>query len=269
MIQLYICFRNTNLSNLANLCNSELKNFYDWATANRLSINSDKTYFMIFTHRHINWSSTTLTININNSNIEMKDSGKFLGITLDNKLNFRLHIKEISTKISRSIGILYKLRTLVSPSTLRIVYHSLIYSYLNYCIVVWGGTYRSHLNPLEVLQKRALRIMCNVPGRSHTEPLFKSKNLLKLTDVYHYNLATHMYKNNLYSEYTRNHSHNTRNRSNLLPAYHRLTSTQNSFSFNAPNVWNAIPISIRESRNVDIFKNNLKKHFLSIYQSSS
>ena len=199
----------------------------------------------------------------------MIDSGKFLGITLDNKLNYRLHIKEICTKISRSIGILYKLRTLVSPATLRTVYHSLIYSYLNYCIIVWGGTYRTHLHPLEVLQKRALRTICNIPGRSHTEPLFKLNNLLKLSDVYHYYLSIHMYKNGLYSEYTRNHSHNTRNRSSLLPAYHRLTSTQNSFSYVAPSIWNTIPIPIRESRNVDIFKSSLKKHFISQYRSDS
>ena len=262
-----LCLRNAKISNLISSCNFELQKFYDWTIANRLTINLEKTYFIIFTNKNLN--CVTFDITINDTRIEKKDSGKFLGITLDNKLNYSLHIKEIGTKISRSIGIMYKLQNLVSASTLRIIYYSLIYSYLNYCISIWGGTYRCHLRPLEVLQKRALRIMCNVPGRSHTEPLFKSNNLLKLTDVYNYNLAIHLYKNSLHAEFMRDHNHNTRNRSNLLPVFHRLTSTQNSFSYNAPTLWNTLPIAIQEARNIDIFKSSLKRYFLSQYQSSS
>ena len=76
------------------------------------------------------------------------------------------------------------------------LYYSLIYPYLLYCINIWGGAYASHLNPLIILQKRAVGVICIAAYLGHSTPLFcicfiKKTflvKLLKLVDIYQYNL---------------------------------------------------------------------------------
>ena len=53
------------------------------------------------------------------------------------------------------------------------MYNSLIHSHLLYCIEIWGTAYKTSLQPLYLLQKRAVRLICNAGYRDHSEPLFK------------------------------------------------------------------------------------------------
>ena len=64
---------------------------------------------------------------------------KYLGLILDNKLNWKPHITELCKKLCRAVGILYKIRTLCPTSTLKSLYFSLFHSHLSYCFVVWGN----------------------------------------------------------------------------------------------------------------------------------
>ena len=77
--------------------------------------------------------------------VQMRESGDFLGVTLDSKLKFDLHIDNICKKVSRSIGVLFKLQNLVNTDTLPQLYFSLIFPYLNYCNLALGATYQTHL----------------------------------------------------------------------------------------------------------------------------
>ena len=80
-----------------------------------------------------------------------------------------------------------------------ILYSSMILPYLNYCAEIWGNTYKCTLQPLSVLQKRAIRIIHNTGYREHTNPSFLKSKTLKLTDVVHFQTAQIMYRaiNNL------------------------------------------------------------------------
>ena len=171
----------------------------------------------------------------------------------------------ISKKISRSTGIMYRLRSYLPQSTMTSIYYSLVYPYLNYCVQVWGGTYQCHLNRIEILQKRAIRIVNNAQFYSHTLPLFKLSRVLKFSDVYKFNVAVYMYKNSSDDQFTRQHSYNTRGRANLLPGFQRLTLTQQSLSFRGPNVWNGIPQEIKDQPNIKLFKKYFKNYLLDSY----
>ena len=101
---------------------------------------------------------------------------------MDGHLNWKDHVYELSKKISRGIGILLKLRNFVSTHILKQVYHSIIYSFLTYAVMVWGNTYKINIQPLVVRQKKAIRIITFSDYQAHTS-LFKELNLLKFVDI--------------------------------------------------------------------------------------
>lgn len=82
-----------------------------------------------------------------------------MSVILDEKLNWKAHRNYIKSKVSKSVGILYKVKDLFDYYLLHILYCSLILPYLGYCTDVWGNTYPSNSKPLFLLQKRAIRII--------------------------------------------------------------------------------------------------------------
>ena len=121
---------------------------------------------------------------------------KYLGVYIDCHLKWKEHILEVSKKLARGIGILLKLRHFVNLASLVQVYYSIIYSFLTYGIIVWGNTYSSNLQPLIILQKKAIRIITFSDFRAHTSPIFKQLSLLKLCDVVEHQTALFMYQYN-------------------------------------------------------------------------
>ena len=78
---------------------------------------------------------------------------------LDNKLNWKAHLNELSKKLSRAVGLIYKIRHLCPTSVLRSLYYSLFHSHMSYGLVLWGwGTAKqSYIDKIRSLQKQALK----------------------------------------------------------------------------------------------------------------
>jgi hypothetical protein len=92
---------------------------------------------------------------------------------LDPTLNFKKHIKTISSKISHALFHLRAGKNVLSQEALATLYHSLIYSHPTYAIHIWSCTSMSILNEFALKQKIAIRIIHNSLYNAHTEGLFK------------------------------------------------------------------------------------------------
>ena len=90
----------------------------------------------------------------------------------------------VASKLSKSIGIIHKSRFFLSTQSLRTLYNSMILPYLYYCNLAWGGTYKTDLQRIVILQKRALRIVNNSTYDANTSPIFKELKLLKFHDIH-------------------------------------------------------------------------------------
>ena len=123
--------------------------------------------------------SVNHNIQINGSNIEFVENFIFLGITINNKLNWNSHINKVTNKISKTVGILNKLRSFLPSDVLQTIYNTLILPHLIYGILAWGR----QTNAVHKIQKRAIRIIAASKNNAHTEPLFKQLNLLKACDI--------------------------------------------------------------------------------------
>ena len=122
-----------NFDTLISLTNSELDKIANWFIANELIINNSKTNVLYFRKRSISKNPSNVNLFIKNYQLKFSSSVRFLGVTLDEALIYDEHRFEIRNKISKNIGILYKLRSVLPEKHLFMLYNSLILPYINYC----------------------------------------------------------------------------------------------------------------------------------------
>jgi len=253
---------------IAGTINAELVNVNSWLKANKICINANKTKYILFTYRK---NIVLPPILINNDRIGEVNHIKFLGILFDKNLTFKNHVDYISAKVSRSIGVIYKLSFFLPTNILHKLYYSLIQPYLLYGIEAWFSTYRSITNKITVLQKKACRAVNNLKSQDHTTQYFRMMGALKLQHLYEYQIATYIYKtiNNdhdaeLLDSLNLNmdmHSYYTRNRNNWrIPAFKRGKS-QFSIQYTGVKFWNELSSYIRNATTVSNFKSRLRNDF--------
>ena len=125
-----------NLQRLTETACEELSKIDEWLKANRLSLNVDKTHYMMMTHK--TYDPATLNIKIRDQLINHVTTTKFLGVTIDNKLNYNSHIASPSKQLSRikGISLSYRISYWVPPTILKNIYYALFYPRLVYAMPV-------------------------------------------------------------------------------------------------------------------------------------
>ena len=177
-----IYYDSEDLIELEKTVNHELRKLSQWLNINRLALNVGKTNFVIFRANKKIYHNVTLILN--RKAIEQKDHVKYLGVLMDEHLNWKKQIANVTKKISRGIGILAKLRSYLDPKILRNIYYSIVYSHLSYGVEAWGSACASDLEKILILQKKAVRILTGnryfqIYGEvaaplPRSEPLFKT-----------------------------------------------------------------------------------------------
>lgn len=265
-----IFFTNSSWTSLIEIINKELSKVNKWFIVNKLTLNIDKTNFIVFkSHRKIR--PTLGTISLDGIPITEVDSIKFLGVYIDKHLTWKAHINYIASKVAKNIGIISRVARIL-PRDIRLnLYYSLIFPYLSYCNLVWASNYDHRLHKLWVLQKKATRMIVMAPSRCHSLPIFKDLNLLELKQIRIFQIGVlfYMYVQNLlpitfagYFTLTSTiHDHFTRGASLYRPVKARTNIRSFSLKVTGPSVWNALPAEIRASNNKYEFKKRLR-HFL-------
>lgn len=275
-----ILYADKNIKSLELTVNRELQNLYNWLTSNKLTLNIKKCNYIIFhpyQKKITDQPEIKIFDNEQNKNIclERKDYIKYLGVIIDKNLSWKYHIDNIVIKISKTVGLIAKLRHYVPFSILLKIYHSLILPYLSYGVVVWGFACKSYLNKILVLQKRALRFMYFANSRDHAVPFFVESNILPLNFLYYESVSNLMHDinnnitpPNILNFFTRTssvHSYNTRSSTsgNLYPNKSRLQLHKHAFSSVGIKLWNEIPKQLRELPK-RIFKRKLRQTLFEI-----
>ena len=109
---------------------------------------------------------------------------KYLGVIIDENINWKPHIDYLAKKLRYVVLILSKIRGVANLKLRKIIYFALFQSRLQYCLSVFGGTYKTTLKPLQTLQKKAIRLITNSERFSHTAPLFSETKILTLGQLY-------------------------------------------------------------------------------------
>ena len=139
-------------------------------------------------------SSPNLTLTLDADQISISDAAKYLGLLVDDQLSFKNHIALLENKISRSVGIMYKLSYYLPSNTLLLLYYSLIHTQLMYVLPIWASTFPTYLNTLKRLQNKALRIITKSSLRESMTPHYFKLQILKLEDLYKLEVAKFMHQ---------------------------------------------------------------------------
>lgn len=246
--------------------NEEMIHVVSWLKANKLTLNVDKTHFMIFAPARKKYD-TTANIIVQNCSIKQVHCTKFLGVIIDSNLTWKNHISYISNKIAKNIGVLCRGRRVFNNDTMVTLYNSLILPYLTYCIHIWGSACKIYVNKVLLLQKRAIRIVAGVPRCTHTKELFDSYKILRLDQLHEYSVALFMYKfhhgklPNIVNSFTYIsdiHTYQTRNANQILiPRFHTEFGKR-SIIYHAVIIWNKIIQKIDHNTKIGTFKKKLK-----------
>lgn len=260
-----------NLKQLINDVEKEICKLKKWFGCNKLSLNLDKTKLMIFGNK----TDQDPYVQIEGENIETVTENKFLGIIIDNKLNWKSHIKYVQSKLSRNIAVLHKAKHVFDHSALLTLYYSLVFPYLTYCAEIWGNNYKTAILPICLLQKRAVRIVHKVGYRDHTNALFLQSKLLKFVDIVNVQTALFMYKAhhqqlplNIQKCFTnREGGYNLREKMNFKTP--KIRTTKRSFSLSVCGVkqWNGFTKELKLCPNGYRFKALLKQNVLLKYKT--
>ena len=248
--------------------NSDLLRIQDWLMCNRLSINVQKTNYMITTNKLIP----------NNNPVKFGDevlspvaSARFLGVILDDKLTFSAHIRNVVSKMSRGLGIMRRLRCVLPPATLKSVFYSLVHCHIVYALTIWGNANKSVIDGVSRAMHSAVSLLCGdvriVDPYCHFSILNFTKTV-KYFNLIHFHKIVHGDDNSYFADKLRScqigHYHATRFQTDgkFLPPFYRKCRSQNAFLFKATNDWNELPAHLREVLSPIRFKTKLKKYLL-------
>ena len=269
-------FSHKNIKILFETVNKELQKVNDWCISNKLSLNTGKTFYSLF-HKRTKTDDLPLILpklQINNQEITRKNSIKFLGVMLDENLNWKDHIKVIENKVSKNLGLIYRAREFLNKKCLTNIYHSYIHCYLNYANMAWGSTHVTKLEKLHLMQKRAVRTICREDRLTHSKPLMQS---LRILNIYQTNILKilnfmHQVRNestpNVFKKAFKfpNHQYPTAfARSNFVKPKTALAQSKYRISIRGPALWNELlSTSEKELTNKLLFKSRIKEKVIKL-----
>ena len=258
--------------------NEDLKLIYTWLCANRLSLNVDKTEFIVFRPPRCKLDNR-FTLKLNQKNLFESTKIKYLGMILDSSLSWRHHIFELRKKLSRAIGILYKMKKSNCPQNILLsLYHSLFHSHMGYGLCLYGLADEQYTSKIFLMQKRAIRIISNASYTAHTKPLFDNLKILNFKKSVIFQLSLLMWDQDhgdlpkcfqsYFQKTSELHSYTTRSSTQNKLSQNLLVNTnlhgKKSLKFLGPRIFNKI-VSLNfynTCKNKNSFKGKLKEFLL-------
>lgn len=258
-----------NITELNQRVNYSLEKFIEWFMINKLQLNYSKTNVLLF--KSTARVKDSLQIKMRESIIKEVDSAKFLGVHIDDKLNWKTEVSALLGSLSSACYALRSLRDELQLVQLKMVYYALVESKIRYSIRFWGYSYRYNTQAIFVAQKRAIRIMANISQQTSCRPYYIKYKILTVPCLYILVVLMDMIKhiNDLESPEQRDKRLATR-RKNLPQIFSsKLKVAKHTASYQAVLLFNKLPVEYKMLDNTLIFKNKLtsfleKKCFYSV-----
>lgn len=257
-------YRAKTLDSLNEIMQHDLDLMYQWFSANRMSVNTDKSNFMVFTMTNV---TPTLTLSMNNVPLKQVHETNYLGLVIDNRLKWHGHIRKVKNKIMPYIFAIRKARKCLGMQSCWQLYNAYILPHLSYLVCIWGSAAGTQLNILKVLQNRVMKTIKCLPVLFPTNALYTSKylslnNLYKFSIIYViYKIKHGIIKSNIdLVPYTEIHSHLTRNRERFFTNRPRTELAIRNVFYTGIINFNELPSSLKQETSIVQFKRNLKMY---------
>lgn len=247
----------------------DLPKIAEYFRLNRLTLNLRKTNYV-----HFGYSRTADDhrngVELAGTRIEHADKVKYLGLVIDRHMSWEKHIDSVCAKVSGAIGALWKL-SFLPVKILRNLYYAIVHPHLDYAAVIWTQAAQTHLQRVQVLQRKALKCCYKLNMRFDSIALFcdtaktvlplKAIGVLQLCSIVHSSVKQ-LAKTNFTFAYAENH----RSRRRPIPMLRfqaRNGYGESAIQCRGPKEYDALPDEIKNAPRMNTFKARLKKFLLS------
>ena len=264
---------------IAHTLNRNLSEVSSWCKNNCMVINTSKTKAMLISTKPK--LQTMLDqmpeIKINNTELEITNVEKLLGVNIDQTLTWSLQVDSILKKLNSLLYLLCRIKSYLSIPIRKLFYNSYILPHLDYCCIVWGNCNSELLAKLHKFQKRAARIILDKNTETPSSELFNELNWLQIQDRINYLKSVQMYKtlNNLAPSYLTDcfnftssvHSRSRRSISNndLYVPKPNTELFRKSFVYSGSKLWNNLPYHVKNAETLGKFKKLYLEHLYSLH----
>ena len=191
-----------------------------------------------------------------------------LGCKVQADLKWDTHVSNLKTNLSRRLAGLRCIISLCPKSVRKLLAEGIFNSVLVYCLPLYGGLSKHHVQDIQVLQNKAARMVCNAAVWSRRSTMFENLGWLTFNQLisYHSLILIHKIRRNEDPEHlARNLCRDGRN-GRILSQNPVLSLTRNSFCYRASSEWNRLPASLRHEAKLGAFKHGLRKWILNNVQ---
>ena len=192
---------------------------------------------------------------------------KYLGITLDEFLNWNEHVASTIKSLNSLFSVFYNIRRYLTIEHIKVIYYAMIYSRIKYGICAYGFAKKENMDKVQILQNKLLKVILEKDRRTPTNELHKTLDILQVKDIFLQEISTFVcnyFQGNLpegFSEYfiTMNHPQGTRgNLKRLVPPLCRTDLGQKTVKFLGSKTWNDLSPELKAISNPKAFKKAFK-----------
>ena len=195
-------YASSDIKNLCKEANNELSKASVWFRANKLSLNVSKTKYIIFRNKNMPVGDESILYidgipidRIGNHQKKSKDKYfKFLGVKLDEHLDWSQQLDHVCSKLSYANFVLNKTKRFMPLSIRKLIYESIAKSHLNYNVLSWGNSDNKKISHLKKIQKKCIRNLVGTSYNAHADPIFHELGILKFDDLLHLQAQSFMYR---------------------------------------------------------------------------
>jgi hypothetical protein len=245
-----------------------------WFCANKLSLNTDKTFYMLFGHSNKSQPNLTIKLTIDGVLLNKVPHCKYLGVILDDELKWDKHVDFIYNKLTKFTSIFYKLRFTVPIKILYKLYYAFVYPLISYGIEIYANASNASLDKLIKMNNKILRIILNKNFETPNLELYRIVNVLPINLLHEFKLLELIFKfqysNHLLPEVFQTyfcinsyiHNHSTRSQNNIhLPSVNSNFGKRRSV-FRAGLAWNNLPNNLKLLSSNFVFRKSVKQYLL-------
>lgn len=258
-----------NYVELESMANQALKDCHNWLRCNRLTLNIAKTHYLIF--KKTNRDTPHFSLKLGDETIKEENETKYLGLIIQNNLNWNIHISKTINSINKLIPLFYQIRRFLTPNKRLLIYKSLVLSKINYAIELYGRKNSNWLKQLQTTQNRLLKIILFRERLFHTNQIHHDTKILKVEHQAELRLLLLIHRNIYYPQLQPelmtktiklNNSLTNRNLRNNLNIFLTTQSfnLKNKVIDSAGIIWNAIQTEIQNQQN----RTNFKTKFIAL-----
>ena len=264
-----------NLKFLFRKVNEDLKLLSDWFDSNSLTLNVEKSKYIIFRSKRKHMDQNDIKkIRLGDREVMRVSDIKFLGVTIDEFLEWEKQAKYVMSKMIAGNYSLCMVKNMLPVKSKLLIYNSNVNSHLNYGLSVWGPMLKDKdIKKIQVQQNKSIRNIFNVKARVRLNEFYKRGNILKVRDQIDLSLLkiSFRYMNNLLPVRIvnlfelGNHEYNTRNRNHLRAIRHTAHSYNKSFLGRAPSLWLHLREVTKTQKTPKLFSKSYIKEVFKLY----